>query len=361
MGKILFIAAHRPDRSPSQRYRFEQYMPYFREKGWSCDLSFVISEADDQFFYQSGNMMKKLNVVVKSLKNRWKDVKSAVDYDIVFIHREAFMLGSTFFEKQFKKSKAKIVFDFDDAIWFMDVSEGNKNFKFLKDPNKVQSIIALSDLVFAGNNYLKRFAKKSNFNVVVIPTTIDTDLHQRRQKYIAPEKICIGWSGSKTTIKHFEYAISILKIIKKKYGDKVYFKVMGDPQYRNPELGIVGIPWSSATEVDVLASFDIGIMPLPDDEWAQGKCGLKGLSYMALEIPTIMSPVGVNSDIIQDGVNGFLAVTEEEWVGKISQLIESAELRIALGKNARATVVEKYSVESQKDRYLNYFENLINY
>ena len=102
-------------------------------------------------------------------------------------------------------------------------------------------------------------------------------------------------------------------------------------------------------------------MPLPDDEWAQGKCGLKGLSYMALEIPTIMSPVGVNSDIIQDGVNGYLAVAEEEWVNKISQLVESAELRMKLGKNARETVIEKYSVESQKDRYLNYFEQLINY
>ena len=136
---------------------------------------------------------------------------------------------------------------------------------------------------------------------------------------------------------------------------------MGDPHYSNNELEIKGIQWTSATEVDVLASFDIGIMPLPDDEWAQGKCGLKGLSYMALEIPTIMSPVGVNSDIIQDGVNGYLAVAEEEWVNKISQLVESAELRMKLGKNARETVIEKYSVESQKDRYLNYFEQLINY
>ena len=134
---------------------------------------------------------------------------------------------------------------------------------------------------------------------------------------------------------------------------------MGDPHYENKELGIAGIPWSSATEVAVISSFDIGIMPLPDDQWVKGKCGLKGLSYMALEVPTVMSAIGVNPEIINDGVNGFLATTEEEWVNKISQLIESFELRKKMGISGRETIVSRYSVESQKNNYLNTFNELL--
>ncbi|HLU85364.1 MAG TPA: glycosyltransferase family 4 protein, partial [Vicingaceae bacterium] len=112
------------------------------------------------------------------------------------------------------------------------------------------------------------------------------------------------------------------------------------------------VKWNQKTEIEDLSQIDIGIMPLPDDEWAKGKCGFKGLQYMALEIPTIMSPVGVNAEIIKDGENGFLANTDEEWITKIEWLIESEELRKKLGKAGRQTIIERYSIEANKDKYL---------
>ena len=127
----------------------------------------------------------------------------------------------------------------------------------------------------------------------------------------------------------------------------------------NEELGIKGIGWNKEDEIKELSSFDIGIMPLPNDEWSSGKCGLKGLQYMALSIPTVMSPVGVNNEIIKDGENGVLADTKEEWVERISLLIDSRELREKMGAAARKTVVEKYSTESQKEVYLNSFNSLL--
>jgi glycosyltransferase involved in cell wall biosynthesis len=108
-----------------------------------------------------------------------------------------------------------------------------------------------------------------------------------------------------------------------------------------------------------LQEIDIGIMPLPDDEWARGKCGLKGLQYMALEIPTIMSPVGVNSEIIQNGINGFLADSEESWIENLARLIEQPSLRQRIGVAGRETVVQHYSVISQQSRYLQYFNALL--
>ena len=120
------------------------------------------------------------------------------------------------------------------------------------------------------------------------------------------------------------------------------------------------MPWSKETELDDLSSIDIGIMPLPNDEWSKGKCGLKGLQYMSLGIPTLMSPVGVNNEIIEDGVNGFLCNHIDEWVEKISQLIESPELRHKIGANGKRSVETEYSVNVWKHKYLNYFESLLN-
>jgi glycosyltransferase involved in cell wall biosynthesis len=358
--KILFIASHRKDRSPGQRYRFEQYFSFLQENGFDCELAFFLNESDDKVFYSPGNIIKKFLITIRSASKRMRDVRRAGQFDIVFIQREAFMMGTTFFERQFRRSTAKIVFDFDDSIWLLDTSNANKMWQWMKSATKTSKIIALSDLVFAGNRYLADYASCFNKNVKIVPTTIDTNSFHRIDEYKNNEIICIGWSGSHTTIKHFEAAIPVLKKLKNKFGERICFKVMGDPQFENKDLCIKGIPWSSATEVDILSSFDIGIMPLPDDQWVKGKCGLKGLSYMALEVPTVMSAIGVNPEIINDGVNGFLATTEEEWIEKISRLIQSYDLRKKMGINGRQTVVSRYSVQSQKNNYLNAFNELLN-
>jgi glycosyltransferase involved in cell wall biosynthesis len=359
MPKILFIAAHRPNRSPSQRYRFEQYFSFLERNGYTCDLSYIIDEEADSEFYKPGNFLRKFLILLSAFQKRRGDVKRAENYDIVFVQREAFMIGSAYFEKKLSRIKPKLVFDFDDSIWLLDTSSANQKWAWLKSEKKTSQIIKYSDMVFAGNNYLADYARQFNNNVKLIPTTIDCDLFIRSVPYADNERVCIGWSGSITTIKHFEKAISFLKKLKEKYGDKIFFKVMGDATYVNQELDIKGISWSSDTEVNTLQSFDIGIMPLPDDEWVKGKCGLKGLSYMALEVPTVMSSVGVNPEIISDGINGFLAAGDDEWIDKLSLLIDSFELRQKLGKAGRDTVVNHYSFQSQKNNYLQNFNELL--
>lgn len=356
MPRILFVAQHRPDRSPSQRFRFEQYLSYLASQGYDYDFSYLIDPADDKVFYSPGNFISKSFIFFKSAFKRLKDVSRLSKYDIVFVQREAFMTGSAWFEKRFSKSKAKLVFDFDDAIWNHDVSEGNKSFAWLKDASKTGRIIALSDLVIAGNRYLADYASQYNESVIIIPTTIDTEEYKPVTKPARQGAVVIGWSGSITTIKHFELAVPFLKTLKEKYGDKIQIDVVGDGSYKNPALGIIGKPWVKATELEDLSKFDIGIMPIPDDDWSKGKCGLKGLQYMALGIPAMMSPVGVNSEIIVDGVNGFLADGHDEWVEKMSKLIDDATLRSQLGTQARQTVLDRYSVQAQKENYIKAFE-----
>lgn len=290
--------------------------------------------------------------MLKSLWTRLKDLRRARKMDIVFIQREALLLGSSFFEKRFYRSGARVIFDFDDSIWLLDTSPGNKTWGWLKNPNKTKTNIAHAHTVIAGNAYLADYARQFNPRVEIIPTTIDTDFHVPMPALRHGRQVVIGWSGSISTIKHFEYALPFLRQLKEKYGDGIAIKVIGDAGYQNEELQVVSQGWSAATEVKDLNTFDIGIMPLPDDEWAKGKCGLKGLSYMACGVPTVMSPVGVNKEIIEHGVNGYLAGTTEEWVKYLSELVENSLLRQQLGDAGRDTVLKRYSVEAHKQRYL---------
>ncbi len=363
MPSILIIADHRLNRSPSQRYRFEQYLSFFKANGFSWQLSEIITQKDDAVFYNRGNYFKKAFIMLKSVFIRLKDLQRAKNFDIIFIQREALLLGSSFFEKQFYK-RSKVVFDFDDSIWLLDTSPENKKFDFLKNPHKTKINIQHAHAVIVGNNFLANYAKQYNNNVTIIPTTIDTDFHKPIKtetilNKTQTNKIVIGWSGSISTIKHFEIAIPALIEVQKKYPNKIEIHVIGQGNYLHPEIKTIFKNWAPDTETENLNCFDIGIMPLPNDEWVKGKCGLKGLSYMACGIATIMSNVGVNSQIIQHGVNGLLVSNQNEWVNALSLLIENAELRNQLGEAGEITVVEKYSVSANKQTYLHVLNSLI--
>lgn len=357
MKSILFLDMHREGRSPSQRFRYEQYLPLLRKNGFRVHHSFLLNENDDKIFYSQGKYLGKAWILLKSIAKRWGDVARAGKYDFIFIQREVFMLGTTFFETLLSRSKAKIIFDFDDSIWLHQVSSTspNKKLNFLKDPGKTARIISLADCVVAGNQHLADYALQFNPTVKIIPTTIDTELYLPKEKK-NNSVVTIGWSGSKTTIDHFKEALPALEVIKNKYGNRVTITVIGDNQYRNEKLGITGKAWSLSNEIDDLLTFDIGIMPLPDDEWSKGKCGLKGLQYMALEIPTLMSPVGVNKEIIQHGKNGFLCSTTEEWIKYLDGLINEPELRKRIGVQGRIQVIHSYSVLANSKIFLSLFE-----
>lgn len=356
--KILFIANHRIGRSPGQRFRFEQYLDFFKKNGFEFDFSNIITKEDDDFLYNKGKYLKKANLARKTWSIRKGDLVKADEYDIIFIFREALLTGSTYFERMFSKSKAKIIFDFDDAIWLPNVSAGNKILQFIKNPKKTDEILAVSDMVFAGNQYLADYAKSFCKKVKVIPTTIDTSYHKRSLKE-NNERVCIGWTGTQTTLKYLELLEPVFRELTIKYGDKIYFKVICDVPLHINGLKIVNEKWNKETEIQQLEEIDIGVMPLTDDQWSKGKCGFKGLQYMAMESAALLSPVGVNTEIITDGENGFLIRSNLEWIEKLSLLIENKDLRKELGQNGRKTIEQKFSVNANKQRYIDYFNELL--
>ena len=356
MHKLLFQALHRPDRSPSQRYRFDQFLPFLLKNQIDCDYSYLIDEKADKYFYQKGHYFKKAALLAKSLAIRSKELYTARNYNSCLIQRESFMLGTSRFEVAISK-KIRTIFDFDDAIWQTVVSDANKSLSFLKNGNKTAEIIKASAEIWAGNAYLADYAKQFNSNVYIIPTVVDTDFYKPIISNAPNAKICIGWSGSFSTVPHFEYIEAALLAIKQKYGEKICFKLIGDSNYKNEKLNLIGTEWTKATELQELSTIDIGIMPLPNDKWTQGKCGLKSLVYMSSQIPTIVSPVGGNAQIVTDNVNGLWANSTDEWIEKLSLLIENQDLRKKLAINARQTVEKYYSVATWQATILNRLTN----
>jgi glycosyltransferase involved in cell wall biosynthesis len=357
MKKILAIVQHRKDRSPGQRFRFEHFISHLEQNGYHIIFSNIISEKDDKIFYSHGKYFAKLRIVIKSFFHRRRDLKLAQKCNAVFIYREAFMLGTTYFERKLSKTGVPVIFDFDDAIWLNDTSDGNKNLAWMKRTKKTADICRYANLVTAGNNYLADYAKQYNPNTIVIPTTINTKHHKPFSNKDS-ESICIGWTGTSTTLKHLYWILPTLNRLKKKYGEKIYFKVIVNSEKWDKQPKVKLVQWKLETEREDLAEFDIGIMPLPDNEWTKGKCGFKGLLCMAMEIPVVMSPVGVNNDIINHCKNGFLCETYDEWFDALCKLIESKDLRNKLGKNGKQTVEQKYSVNAWNKKILTVFNEI---
>ncbi len=354
--RVLILVAHRKGRSPSQRYRFEQYLPFLESMGYTFDWSNLLDVQADKDFYATGGALRKVGILLGHVWHRLRDWRRMHTYDIVFIQREALFLGTGFFEHRAYRSGARVIFDFDDAIWKADTSPGNQKWEWVKRPSKFFDNAAHAHVVLAGNAYLAEQARKVNQNVVLVPTTVDTTIHRPMPQLRGGPVVCIGWSGSVSTVKHFMSLLPVLRRIEQRYGHKVRFRLLGDANFRSEHPVVEALAWTEATEVEVLNSFDIGLMPLPDDEWARGKCGLKALTYLACGVPAIVSPVGVNADIVQSGVSGLHAVSEDDWFKALCTLIDDASLRKQFGEAGRKFIEAHYSVEANKHLYLEAFE-----
>ena len=260
-------------------------------------------------------------------------------FDIVFIQKDIFTSETAVYEKLLSRINNKIIFDFDDAI-------------FLNNETKLKEIIKISAAVIAGNDFLAEFARKYNSNVFVIPTSVKLDRYKIRPSALN-KTLTIGWTGTSSTLR---YLIGIRNIIENAAKQHDFtLKVIYDKPI-NPFTGsllkVESIAWKEKTEIEDLSTIDIGLAPLQDGLWEKGKCGFKIIQYMALGIPVIASPVGVNAAIISDGVNGFLAKTESEWAEKLSLLINNPDLRDKFAQAGRETIEQHYSVDMNYKKVL---------
>jgi len=356
MKKILFLFPYPHATAGSQRFRFEQYLRLLQTEGFSITLKSFLNQKTWSILYKDKYFLQKVVGILNGFFRRFSVLLSVWKYDFVFIHREATPIGLPWVEwciaKIFRK---KIIFDYDDAIWLPNTSNQNKIVAKIKFHEKTAYICKWAYKVSAGNGFLADYAKKYNSRVFINPTTIDTEnwhnpLLISKKRHTKP---VIGWTGTHSTIQYLNFLIPIIEQLSQKFD--FIFLIISDkkPDFELPNL--LYIPWSKDTEIADLAQMDIGVMPLEDDLWAKGKCGFKALQYMAMEVVPVISPVGVNTEIVEHGQNGFLAKTEEEWLNILENLLINEALRTDLGKNARKTIIQRYSVQANWENFLGFF------
>jgi glycosyltransferase involved in cell wall biosynthesis len=213
-------------------------------------------------------------------------------------------------------------------------------------------MIKYSNFVIAGNEFLRREVLPFNPNVEVIPTTIDQERYPLKPYPLQQERVTLGWIGDHGSIHYLEKMRPLFEKIGEQY-PHVDLKIVCDTFFDCKRMKVIKKKWSSEEEVADLQGFDVGLMPLVDDPWSWGKCGLKIIQYQGVGLPVVCTPVGINRDLVEDGINGYWAMTPAEWEKKLSVLIENSELRERMGREGRRRVLESYTYQACAPRLLS--------
>ena len=348
---VLCIVPY-PTEGASNRLRVEQYLPHAASQGFRVTISPFVSSRCYRILYEPGRYLRKAGYVLWGTLKRLGDLLRGFGYDVILIHREASPFGPPLLEWCWAKAGKRLVFDFDDAIFLPYISHVHPWIGSLKPKRRVAQSIALARWVIAGNDYLAAFARQHNPQVVVIPTPVDTTQYRPVPRASDASRIVIGWIGSRSTVAYLDMLRRVFQRLGQAF-PHVEIRIVGGHFFVNGLPNIVHREWRLDTELAELRSFDIGIMPMPNDPWTQGKCAFKAILCMSLGIPVVCSPVGVNRDVVEDGRNGFWASTEEEWFERLSRLITDAALRRQFGSAARRTVEERYALARTAEAFID--------
>ncbi len=329
MGKIKLLFFIQGKKVAASRLRVLQYLPYLKD--W--DVGAEVVEYPRNLF-------------------GWlRTLKHFENCDGVFFQRKRPPLTVL---TLLKLAKKKIIYDFDDAVMFRNSL--SKNPYSLRRKMSFKRVMRFSDLVIAGNNFLKTEAEKYSRNVRVLPTPIEGRRYYRREEK-AKDEVTLGWIGDHGSIHYLRSYRDVWEEIGKRFKN-VSLTVICDTSIEAEHIKVRKVEWSLEKEVEELAKIDIGVMPLFFDLWSQGKCGFKIIQYMGMGIPCVCTPVGINREIVEDGINGFWAESKDEWVEKISILVKDPLLRREMGERGREKVLSNYTVEVCAPKLVEYIKSL---
>lgn len=340
MKKILFLPKY-PRKGASSRLRTYQFLPLWEASGVEVTVAPFFTPAYLETIYS--NIRPGYRHVLACYWHRLKVLLSAGRYQVVCVEKELFPYFPAFPEWLLSRFKGYWV-DYDDAV-FHNYDRAKYTMVSRLMPHKIDRVMQWAAVVTAGNDYLMQRAQAAGAKKILhFPTVIDP-LRYQKKVHADKDTVTIGWIGSPSTLKYLMDLLPVLEILHKEF-DVELLLINGKtaPAYSGK---VRTIPWSEAEEAAALLQMDIGIMPLPDNPWERGKCAYKLIQYMACGLPVVASPVGMNKDVVVQGINGFLAQTETEWIEALGQLIADWSLRKAFGEKGHQLVLEKYTLQQQ--------------
>jgi glycosyltransferase involved in cell wall biosynthesis len=325
----------------SSRLRTMQYLPDLAREGLSVQVAPFFDDAYLQALY-SGHGAR--GSTAGYMIQRIMQMRRHPAPDLIWMEKEALPWVPWFIERAVFPHGVPIVCDFDDAIFHRYDKHRRAAVRALLG-RKIGKVMAASDLVMVGNPYLADHARRAGATLVeTIPTVVDLQSYDVDLTNKSNDTPRIGWVGTPVTWKGLAQPVhKVLESLLVQH--RALFRAVGASMKPETIGTLEIIPWTEDTEVSLIKSMDVGVMPLPDTLWARGKCGYKLIQYMACGVPVVASPVGVNRDIVEHGVNGFLAESDNEWRAAVNALLNDSDLRRRMGAAGRRRVEEQYSLQ----------------
>ena len=354
--RILVICPHPEHCAPGQRLKYEQYFKHWRANAYEVVLSPFMTQRFWDIVYKPGRLPEKVFWTLWGYLKRVIDIFRLPFYDGGYIFLWVTPFGFPVFEWLYVRLFKRFVYDIDDMVFLGHVSDANKFILNLKGRSKMLYLMKKANHCIVCTPRLDEFVQQFNKRTTDISSTINTDAYVAVNPYTNERKLTLGWSGSHSTAKYLHLLDDVLREV----GQEVDFrlKVIGDGTFDIDGVEVDSMHWEEATEVENLQQIDIGLYPLPNEEWVMGKSGLKALQYMSLGIPTIATDIGAHKRFIRNGENSYLVNSPEEWKETILKLAKDPELRKRLGQEAAKTVEDTYSVHANEPIYLGVLDGV---
>lgn len=351
--RALFLTKHGAQ-GASSRYRALQYLPFLAARGWNVEWQPLLPDSYLQRLYLHGrrSFLEVCGAYGKRLAYLCKGDLGR--FDAIYVQYEVFPYIPTWLESALLAPAGNVVLDYDDAAFV----PYDRN-PFLR--GKIPSLMRRARTVIVGNDYLSQYASRYSERVSVIPTVVDLARYSPRKDYDCRDErgLVIGWVGTPITARYLATLAGVLRRVARNHA--VVVRCVGTPAgFSIPGVSVESVPWTEGTETEIIRTFDIGVMPLAQEPFAQGKCGLKLIQYMACGVPAAGAKLGANADIICHGVDGFLASRDEEYVEVIERLAGDAALRADIGRAGRRTVEERYSLQARAQEFCSVLERAAN-
>ena len=316
--------------SPGTRLRAFAYVPFLESRGHRVDLRTPMGLAPNRL--RRRRLLRAVELV--------RDLAAASRVDLVLVYRKTFPGSSA---RWLRAAARKVVYEFDDAVYLPSPDEPQTERAATRYRRNFDATVAASDLVVAGNRELALAV--ANRPVEILPTGVDLERFKPSIRVPRDAGCVLGWIGTAGNLPQWQRLLPVFRrVLAQEPG--VRLKVVSDREPPDTGLPVAFERFSIAREAACLADVDIGLMPLEDTPWNRGKCSCKALQCMALGLPVVVSPVGMNYEVVKPGVNGTFASTEDEWVRELLRLVRDPELRERMGRGARDTVERTYSLDS---------------
>ncbi len=354
---ILVICPYPENEVPGQRLKYEQYFEHFRHHGYKISVSPFFEMSFYRILYLPGNYPKKIIGALWGYAKRIIQILRLPFYDGIYIFLYVTPFGSSFFERLYRLFSRKMIYDIDDLAFMGKTSNYNSLIASIRGSGKFFYLMKAADHVITCTPYLDEIVRKYNSKTTDISSTIDTDKYIPIENYNNDHKLVLGWSGSHSTVPYLQLLAPVLRRLGQEYNFKLL--VIGTSSFSMEGIEVEAISWNMSSEVQDLQCIDVGLYPLPNEEWVLGKSGLKALQYMALGIPTVATAIGTNFRVIENGVSGFLVNSEDEWFTQLANLINDSNLRRQIGKCGRARVEKYYSVNANWPVYVQILKKVL--